>query len=178
VLGIAFAGYMFSRWAQQKRLPISLDEAHTLLLYAAIGAVLGGRIGYCLFYNLSEVSHHPLEILAIWHGGMASHGGILGLVTAISIFAWRRRRNPLIFLDAAAATGPLGIAFGRIANFVNGELWGKPTSVPRAVIFPDAPTVNGIAVPVTPANSMRPRWKACLSSRWHNGSFVANSVRA
>jgi hypothetical protein len=98
VIGIAFAGYMFSRWAKQKRLPISVDEAYTLPVYAAVGACSRRED---------------------W----------------LSIFARRRKHSPLIFLDVAAVAGPLGIALGRIANFINGELWGRANSVPWAVIF-------------------------------------------
>ena len=89
VIGIAFAGFMFCRWAKQKRLPISVDEAYTLPVYAAVGAVLGGRIGHCLFYNLSKVSRHPLEVLAIWHGGMASQLLTLPIIIAIALRVWR-----------------------------------------------------------------------------------------
>lgn len=93
VIGIAFAAYVFSRWAKQKRLPISVDEVYTLPVYAALGAVLGGRIGHCLFYNLSEVSRHPLEVLAIWHGGMASQLLTLPITIAIALMVWRSSAN-------------------------------------------------------------------------------------
>lgn len=116
-----------------------------------MGVIIGGRLGHCLFYNLHEVIHHPLEVFALWDGGMASHGGIAGLIFAILLFARRRGVSTLVLLDAAAATGPLGIALGRIANFVNGELWGRPASVPWAVIFPQAPLVNGVQVPRHPS---------------------------
>ena len=149
--GILFASWFFLRWARQGRLPVSIEQVPALLTYAATGLLVGGRLGYCLFYNLPEVAHHPFEVFAIWHGGMASHGGILGLVLALWLFAFRHDIAVLHLLDAAAAAAPLGIAFGRIANFVNGELWGRPATVPWAVIFPQAPLINGINVPRHPS---------------------------
>ena len=149
--GIFVAYFIFVRWAKQGRLPISSEEVGTLIAYAACGVVLGGRLGYCLLYNLRAVLHNPAEIVAVWHGGMASHGGILGMILAICFFARRRRLDPWILLDAAAAAGPIGIFFGRIANFINGELWGRPATVPWAVIFPDAPPIHGVNVPRHPS---------------------------
>lgn len=147
--GILVAAWLFSRWARQGRLPVPVDQVGVLVTYAATGVLVGGRLGYCVFYNAQEVIRHPLEIFAVWHGGMASHGGILGLVAALWRFARRHRIDPLQLLDAAAAVGPLGIAFGRIANFINGELYGHASTVPWAVQFPQeiyAPT-NGIMDP-------------------------------
>jgi phosphatidylglycerol---prolipoprotein diacylglyceryl transferase len=149
--GFLLAGWILSRWARKGRLPIREDEVITFILRAALGVIIGGRLGYCLFYNLHEVMHRPLEVFAVWHGGMASHGGIAGLIIAIWLFARQRGVSPLPLLDAAAATGPVGIALGRIANFVNGELWGRPATVPWAVIFPQAPLVNGLQVPRHPS---------------------------
>lgn len=149
--GILLAGWILWRWARQGRLPIQGEEVSVFLLYAGMGVMIGGRLGYCLFYNLHAVIHDPLEVFRVWHGGMASHGGMLGMIVAIWIFARRRRVHFLAMLDAAAATGPLGIALGRLANFVNGELWGRPSRVPWAVIFPQAPLVNGAEVPRHPS---------------------------
>jgi phosphatidylglycerol---prolipoprotein diacylglyceryl transferase len=149
--GLLLAGWILARWARRGKLPIPETEVATFILYAALGVMIGGRLGYCLLYNLHEVVRRPLEIPEIWHGGMASHGGIAGLIVAIWFFARRRGLNTLSLLDAAAATGPLGIALGRIANFVNGELWGRPALVPWAVIFPDAPLVDGHQVPRHPS---------------------------
>lgn len=150
-IGILIAAWFFFRWARQGRLPVSIEQVPALLTYAAAGILVGGRLGYCLFYNLSAVVLHPLEVFAIWHGGMSSHGGILGLVLALWLFAFRYGIAFLHLLDAAAAAGPLGIAFGRIANFINGELWGRPATVPWAVIFPQAPLISGINVPRHPS---------------------------
>jgi phosphatidylglycerol:prolipoprotein diacylglycerol transferase len=101
--------------------------------------VLGGRIGYVLFYNLSTYLANPLEILAVWRGGMSFHGGLLGAALAIVLFARRRNLNPLTMLDLASTVAPIGLFFGRIANFINGELWGRPAfDFPYAVVFPHA----------------------------------------
>jgi phosphatidylglycerol:prolipoprotein diacylglycerol transferase len=150
-LGFLLTWLIFTRWARQGRLPITAGETNDLIADAAVGMIVGGRLGYCLLYNFDEVIHNPLEIFAVWHGGMASHGGILGLIIAIWLFAWRRGLDPWVFLDAAVVTGPIGIAFGRLANFINGELWGRPTKVPWAVIFPKAPLIDGINVPRHPS---------------------------
>ena len=125
------AGWILARWARRGKLPIPETEVASFILYAALGVMIGGRLGYCLLYNLHEVAYRPLEILELWHGGMASHGGMAGLIVAVWLFARRRGLKTLLLLDAAAATGPLGIALGRIANFVNGELWGRPTRISR-----------------------------------------------
>ena len=149
--GILIAAWLFSRWARQGRLPVSVDQVGALITYAATGVLVGGRLGYCVFYNAQEVIRRPLEVFAVWHGGMASHGGILGLVLALWIVARRHRVNPVQLLDAAAAVGPLGIAFGRIANFINGELWGRSATVPWSVVFPQAPLIHGVNVPRHPS---------------------------
>ncbi len=149
--GFLLAGWILARWARRGKLPITEQEVPTFILYAALGVMMGGRLGYCLLYNLHEVVQRPAEIVEVWHGGMASHGGIAGLIVAIWFFARRRGLKTLSLLDAAAATGPLGIALGRVANFVNGELWGRPTHVPWAVVFPDAPLVDGHQVPRHPS---------------------------
>ena len=149
--GFLLAGWILLRWARRGRLPIPPEEVLNFILYAAAGVMIGGRLGYCFLYNGSYVFHHPLEIFEVWHGGMASHGGIAGLILALWLFTHRRHVSLLPLLDAAAATGPLGIAFGRVANFINGELWGRPATVPWAVIFPQAPLVNGLQVPRHPS---------------------------
>jgi phosphatidylglycerol:prolipoprotein diacylglycerol transferase len=149
--GIFVAYLLFVRWARRGWLPIRPEEVATLIYCAAFGVFIGGRLGYLLLYEFPAVLHDPWEIIAVWHGGMASHGGILGMILAVWLFASSRKLDPWIFLDAAAAAGPIGICFGRIANFVNGELWGRPATVPWAVIFPEAPPVNGINVPRHPS---------------------------
>jgi phosphatidylglycerol:prolipoprotein diacylglycerol transferase len=101
-----------------------------------LGIILGGRTGYVLFYNLPHFIEHPLEIFQLWNGGMSFHGGFTGCVVAVVLFA-RSRGIPILSLgDLTCAAGPIGIFLGRIANFINGELWGRPTDVPWAMVFP------------------------------------------
>jgi phosphatidylglycerol---prolipoprotein diacylglyceryl transferase len=117
--------------------PFTKDHADDFLLWATLGVILGGRLGYVLFYK-PELLADPLSVLRVWEGGMAFHGGVIGVVLAIILFA-RVNGLPILRLgDAVAAVAPIGMFFGRLANFVNGELWGRPTNVPWAIIFPDA----------------------------------------
>jgi phosphatidylglycerol:prolipoprotein diacylglycerol transferase len=116
--------------------PVDIDD---LIVWVALGVVLGGRLGYVLFYNLGTYLAHPLEIFAVWRGGMSFHGGFAGAVFAIVLFSRARGLNPLAMLDMAAVVTPIGLFFGRIANFINGELWGRPApDFPYAVVFPHA----------------------------------------
>ncbi|GEO15326.1 prolipoprotein diacylglyceryl transferase [Microvirga aerophila] len=116
--------------------PLDIDD---LIVWVAFGVVLGGRLGYVLFYNFGAYLSQPLEILAVWRGGMSFHGGFAGAVLAIVLFARARNLNPLAMLDMAAVVTPIGLFFGRIANFINGELWGRPApDFPYAVVFPHA----------------------------------------
>ena len=109
-----------------------------LLVYAAIGVILGGRLGYVLFYNLSFYLAHPADILAVWQGGMAFHGGLAGTALAIYILAKRRHVPMLSLTDVCCAVVPIGLFLGRIANFIKPELWGRPTDVEWAMVFPGA----------------------------------------
>ena len=117
----------------------SATDIDDLLVWVALGVVLGGRTGYVLFYDFRSYLAHPSEILAVWRGGMSFHGGLLGTILAILLVARSRGLNVLTMLDLAAAVAPVGLFFGRIANFINGELWGRPApDFPYAVVFPDA----------------------------------------
>lgn len=118
--------------------PRDLDD---LVLYGVLGVVLGGRLGYVLFYQPGYYFSHPSEIIAIWQGGMAFHGGMLGVILALFFFAWKRGLPFLALGDFLAPLVPLGLAFGRLGNFINGELWGRaadPAVFPWAMIFPQA----------------------------------------
>jgi len=106
-----------------------------LLFYCVLGVVLGGRLGYVLFYKWSEYMHDPIRILYVWEGGMSFHGGFLGVILAMWWFARRTRRKWFEVTDFLAPLAPVGLAAGRIGNFINAELWGRPTEVPWAMIF-------------------------------------------
>jgi phosphatidylglycerol:prolipoprotein diacylglycerol transferase len=124
-------------WAGLRQ-PTATD-VDDLIVWVALGVVLGGRVGYVLFYNFASYLERPSEIFAVWRGGMSFHGGFLGAVLAIVLFARARALNVLAMLDLAAVVTPIGLFFGRIANFVNGELWGRPAGdLPFAVVFPNA----------------------------------------
>lgn len=111
-------------------------ELDDFVLWATLGIVLGGRIGYVLFYNPAHYFAHPEEIPMVWGGGMSFHGGFLGVVVAMALFT-RKKAFPLLTLfDLAGAAAPIGLFFGRIANFINGELWGRAADVPWAMVFP------------------------------------------
>ena len=105
------------------------------ITYLIIGIILGGRIGYALFYNLEYYLEHPIEILMVWNGGMSFHGGLIGVIVASKLFSNKHKINQFIFLDLVALSAPIGIFFGRIANFINSELYGRVTDVPWSVQF-------------------------------------------
>lgn len=116
--------------------PIAVLDFDDFLLWITFGIILGGRIGYVLFYNLPYFAAHPSEVFQLWHGGMSFHGGFTGCVLAVILFA-RKRGLPILSLgDICCAVGPIGLFLGRIANFINGELWGRPADVPWAMVFP------------------------------------------
>ncbi len=116
---------------------IARRDVDDFLAWATLGVVLGGRIGYVLFYNFGSYSQHPIEALYLWHGGMSFHGGALGVTTAIVLFTRRRKLPVLAFGDIICAAVPIGLFFGRIANFINAELYGRETTVPWAMVFPN-----------------------------------------
>jgi len=118
--------------------PISPDQFDDFVLWVTLGIILGGRIGYVLFYNLPHFIEHPLEIFELWKGGMSFHGGFLGCVLAVVLFARRRKISILSLGDVTCAVAPIGIFLVRLANFINGELWGRPSDVPWAIEFPGA----------------------------------------
>ncbi len=116
------------------------QEIDDFLVWATLGVVLGGRTGYVLFYRPEFYFANPIEIVEVWHGGMSFHGGALGVCVAILLFCRQRKISVLGLADVIACAVPIGLFFGRIANFINGELWGRATDVPWAMIFPNDPT--------------------------------------
>ena len=117
--------------------PMARRHADDLVFYVTLGIILGGRLGYVFFYK-PDLLANPLNVLRLWEGGMSFHGGLLGVVIALLLFVRRHRLDWLRMHDYVAICVPFGLFFGRIANFVNGELWGRPTTVPWAIVFPRA----------------------------------------
>lgn len=109
-----------------------------LVLWITLGIIVGGRLGYVLFYRPDLILNDPMEIFRTWNGGMSFHGGFLGCVAAVVLFGWKRNIPILTVGDVTCAAAPIGLFFGRLANFINGELWGRPADVPWAMVFPHA----------------------------------------
>ena len=133
IVGISF-GWLYCKNKLIKDQNI-LDIFDDYITYLIIGIILGGRLGYALFYNLKYYLENPIEILMVWNGGMSFHGGLIGVVIASKLFSSKHKINPFIFLDLVALSAPIGIFFGRIANFINSELYGRATDVPWSVQF-------------------------------------------
>jgi phosphatidylglycerol:prolipoprotein diacylglycerol transferase len=135
-LGGIFIGYWYLlKLLKEPGAPLSRKHADDLVFYAALGVILGGRIGYVLFYNLGEYLQHPIEILKLWDGGMSFHGGLIGTWLGIYYFARKEKLSWMRVDDYVSCCAPIGLFFGRLANFVNQELWGAQTHVPWAIRF-------------------------------------------
>ena len=119
-----------------------LDLFDDFITYAILGIIVGGRIGYVLFYNFEYFFNNPIEILFVWNGGMSFHGGLIGVIIASNLFSKLNKVNTFIFLDLVSLSAPIGIFFGRIANFINSELYGTPTEVPWSVKFIAVDDIN------------------------------------
>jgi len=130
LLGFAAGWLLARRRAARPESSWKAVDVDDLIFFAMLGVILGGRIGYVLFYGLGFWARDPLYPLKIWDGGMSFHGGMLGVILAVSLFAWRRGRNIADVLDFTVPLPGLGLFFGRVGNFINGELWGKVTTVP------------------------------------------------
>jgi phosphatidylglycerol---prolipoprotein diacylglyceryl transferase len=117
--------------------PVSLPQLDDFILWVTVGIIVGGRTGYVLFYNPAFFAQHPAEIFELWKGGMSFHGGFLGCVAAVMWFARRNNTSILSLGDITTAVGPIGLFLGRLANFINSELWGRTTDVSWAVVFPN-----------------------------------------
>ncbi len=146
--GLAYVAGILFGWLYARRLigdgnlwrdgvaPINRTQLDDFLVWVAVGIVLGGRIGYILFYDFAAVAANPVRAIEIWNGGMSFHGGFLGATLAMIIFSRKNRIATWSMFDMVAAVVPIGLFFGRIANFINGELWGRLSSMPWAVVFP------------------------------------------
>jgi len=117
------------------RAPVTREQLDDLLFGGIVGVILGGRLGYVLFYKPGYYFSHPLEIFAVWQGGMSFHGGFLGVLVAMAFVARRQRVNWWDLMDFVAPLVPIGLAAGRLGNFINGELWGRPTDLPWGMVF-------------------------------------------
>jgi phosphatidylglycerol:prolipoprotein diacylglycerol transferase len=130
-------GWRYLRWlAARSQAKISALEIDDFLVWATLGVVLGGRLGYVLFYKPGYYFNDPLQIAILWHGGMSFHGGALGVIIALLLYCRRHNLRVLVFGDLLCCVVPLGPLFVRLANFVNGELYGRPADLPWAMVFP------------------------------------------
>ena len=138
ITGLVVGWRLVRRLVRQAPAVASELQVDDFLTWATLGVVLGGRLGYVLFYQPGVYLAHPSKILAVWEGGMSFHGGMLGVAIAVSIFCWRNAIPLLGFADRVAVVAPIGLGLGRVANFINGELWGRPAPdwLPWAMIFP------------------------------------------
>jgi phosphatidylglycerol:prolipoprotein diacylglycerol transferase len=140
---LAYIVGLVGGWMYMKRLAVRKpavcdgDAVDDFLFWATIGVVLGGRLGIVLFYQFDYYMTNPAKIIAVWEGGMSFHGGFLGVVVAAYLFTRKRGIDPLRFGDLLGCVAPIGLFFGRIANFINSELWGRTTDVPWGVVFPN-----------------------------------------
>ncbi len=136
LIGLTVAYFLIRRRVERHNLGFTPDQVYDMVVYGALGVFLGGRLGYVLFYNLPYYLEHPTKIIAVWEGGMSFHGGLLGVIVALVLFAHRVGVPVYTVADLAAAVTPIGLGFGRIGNFINGELYGRPTDVPWCMVFP------------------------------------------
>ncbi len=138
LLGMTAAYFVIKARVATLGLALAKEAIYDMIVYAAVGVFVGGRLGYVLFYNLPYYLEHPAQIPAVWEGGMSFHGGLIGTTLALLLFAHRRRLPFYTIADLAALTVPIGLGLGRIGNFINGELFGRPTDVPWCMVFPGA----------------------------------------
>ena len=137
-----FLGYWYLlKLIAQPGAPMARRHADDMIFYAMLGIILGGRIGYVLFYNLEAYLKEPADIIRLWDGGMSLHGGVIGVLVAIWYVTRKEKLNFLRFCDYIAVVVPIGLLLGRLANFVNGELWGRTTQVAWGIIFPNSGTM-------------------------------------
>ncbi len=139
IAGIVLGWLLARRLVALDPVASTREQMDDYVTWVTLGIILGGRLGYVLFYKPGYYLFHPLEALAVWQGGMSFHGGMLGVVIATLVFCHRNRLDLLRFGDRVAPVVPIGICFGRLANFINAELWGRATDVPWAMVFPTDP---------------------------------------
>ncbi len=161
IVGIVLGVSLLRRLVPLAPRAATTEQADDFLGWVTLGVLLGGRLGYVLFYQPGYYLTHPLSILQVWKGGMSFHGGALGVIVAMALFAWRNKINFLAFADRVTVAVPVGLGLGRIANFINGELWGReaPASLPWAMIFP-----NAGPIPRHPSELYEALTEGCCSS--------------
>lgn len=137
LLGFAAVWLLGKARADKPWSPIRPEQLEDWVTYGAMGVIAGGRLGYILFYNFGEFLHNPLVLFKIWQGGMSFHGGLIGVFIAMWLFARRHHCTMLQLTDFAAPAIPVGLGLGRLGNFINSELWGRPADVPWAMVFPN-----------------------------------------
>jgi phosphatidylglycerol---prolipoprotein diacylglyceryl transferase len=136
LIGLTTAYFYIKHKVERKGLTITKDQVYDMVVWAALGIFIGGRLGYTLFYNFSYYVQHPTKIIAVWEGGMSFHGGLIGTIVSLIWFS-RRQGIPIYTIaDLAAAVTPIGLAFGRLGKFINGELYGRATDVDWCMVFP------------------------------------------
>ena len=140
VIGFLFAWWLARRRSSHSDSPVSAEQVDDLIFYAMLGVIVGGRIGYCVVYGWNDLLADPLYLFKITDGGMSFHGGLAGVFVAMWLYSRKLRRPMWQVTDFVAPITPLGLGFGRIGNFINGELWGKPTDVPWAF------NINGVGL--------------------------------
>jgi phosphatidylglycerol:prolipoprotein diacylglycerol transferase len=133
---LGFLAFYFLAKSRLDKAHLSKKDLDDLLFYGVLGVVLGGRLGYVFFYQLNHYLTHPLDIFAVWQGGMSFHGGLLGVIVAVWLFARSKQIPFLVLGDFISPLVPPGLFFGRLGNFINGELWGRPTDLPWGMVFP------------------------------------------
>ena len=138
LIGIGGAWLLLTKRVTRSYSPIKPDALEDLVFYAAMGVILGGRLGYIIFYNFPQFIDNPLILFKVWEGGMSFHGGLLGVIIAMWVSARKNQCTMLALTDFIAPVVPVGLFFGRIGNFINAELWGRPTDVYWSFVFPGA----------------------------------------
>ena len=151
VIAFIFAIFMLNLYSKKGVSKLTCEQNSTFMSYAIAGVIIGGRLGYILLYTPEIIVSRPLEIFAVWHGGMSSHGGFIGVLISTIIFCRKFHINLLSMTDMCATVAPFGFFIGRIANFINGELYGKVTDVTWAVIFPNSAASIDFAQPRHPS---------------------------